>query len=160
MLNDLGMSYTTSTRGVFTDTKVYAGVIPECFNLGVGYYQQHTNKETLDYAHAEALLNAVCTIDWKSLLTIRKPTAQIFPKAWDYPKEYSFQAKKKTKPVEPVIPQFPSLFSELATYDEEELLVICEQTPEDAARMLMRMTAKVAGLQKELDTMYSMMGVQ
>jgi hypothetical protein len=160
MLNDLGMSYTTSTRGVFTDTKVYAGVIPECFNLGVGYYQQHTNKETLNYAHAEALLNAACAIDWESLLTIRKPTAQIFPKARDYPKEYSFQAKKEAKPVEPVIPQFPSLFSELATYDEEELLVICEQTPEDAARMLMRMTAKVAGLQKELDTMYSMMGVQ
>lgn len=66
-LKTQGLEYELSTRGVFTDTKVYRGIIDECFNLGVGYYNQHSNQEHLNYAHACKLLSAVTKIDWDSL---------------------------------------------------------------------------------------------
>lgn len=60
-------SYAKSDRGVFTDTKVYRGVIDECTNIGVGYENQHGKDETLNYAHAELLRDAVCTVNWDAL---------------------------------------------------------------------------------------------
>lgn len=62
-----GLAYSLSTGGTFTDTKVYRGVIDECFNLGVGYYNQHTTQEHVNYGHAMKLMLALCNIDWDSL---------------------------------------------------------------------------------------------
>lgn len=62
-----------SVKGVYTDVKEYAHLIPECVNLGVGYYEQHTNRETLDYGHVQKLLAAVITIKWDELKPVRKP---------------------------------------------------------------------------------------
>lgn len=69
-----GMDYELSTRGSFTDTKVYRGVIPECINLGVGYQNQHGTDETLDYAHAFALKNALVQVNFDALPIDRDPT--------------------------------------------------------------------------------------
>jgi hypothetical protein len=63
MLNEHGVDY-----------KVYAGVIPECFNLGVGYYDQHSPSETQDVFHLEALLHACLLIEWETIIVSRKPT--------------------------------------------------------------------------------------
>lgn len=62
-----GLKYKLSDRGVFTDTKVYRGVISECTNLGVGYYHQHGVDEYLDFGHLVRLRDACCKIDWESL---------------------------------------------------------------------------------------------
>jgi hypothetical protein len=72
-LNKQGMQYEPSQRGVFTDTKNYRGIIPECVNVAVGYQSQHGRNETLDYGHLNALLDAVCAIDWDSLPIDRDP---------------------------------------------------------------------------------------
>lgn len=45
------MTFEPSSRGVYTDTRVYRGVIPECTNIGVGYYEHHGKDEYLDYKH-------------------------------------------------------------------------------------------------------------
>ena len=34
--------------GTFTDTENYAGIIPECSNISVGYFDQHSRQETQD----------------------------------------------------------------------------------------------------------------
>jgi hypothetical protein len=68
-----GLDMAASSRGVFTDTKVYRGVIAECINLGVGYTNQHGREETQDYAHLVALTRAACAIDWDSLAVTRDP---------------------------------------------------------------------------------------
>lgn len=83
-LNKHGFFYKLSQNGTFTDTKVYRKVIPECFNLGVGYQWQHGAKEEQDYPHALALLEAVCKIDFESLPVERDPTkADVYnPKGW------------------------------------------------------------------------------
>ena len=69
-----GLDYTPSSRGVFTDTKMYRGVIAECTNLGVGYVSQHSTSESLNYNHAFALMEAAKVIAWDSLPADRDPT--------------------------------------------------------------------------------------
>ena len=66
-----GLMYETSSRGVFTDTKVYRSVIPECTNIGVGYYDQHSNREYLDFKHLCDVRDAVLKIDWAKLPAVR-----------------------------------------------------------------------------------------
>ncbi len=70
-----GLKYKLSDRGVFTDTKVYRGVISECTNIGVGYYHQHGVDEYLDFGHLVRLRDACCKIDWESLPAERDPYA-------------------------------------------------------------------------------------
>lgn len=74
LLNEHGLAYELSSRGVFTDTKVYRDVIPECLNIGVGYHHQHGQDEYLDYEHLLALRDAVIAINWESLPVDRDPS--------------------------------------------------------------------------------------
>lgn len=73
-LNKNGMDYKPSKSGVYTDTYEYRKLIAECINIGVGYTDQHGRNETQDYAHAVALLDAVCAIDWDTLPVDRDPS--------------------------------------------------------------------------------------
>lgn len=73
-LTSLGLSYSISDRGSFTDTKVYRGVIPECVNLGVGYSCAHSKGETLDYCHLSAMAAALISLGWETLPIARDPT--------------------------------------------------------------------------------------
>ncbi len=57
--------------GVYTDTNEYAGIVPECSNLSVGYFGQHSHNETTNIYHAEAVLAAMLTLD-TALLTIER----------------------------------------------------------------------------------------
>lgn len=68
-----GLKYDTSTKGVFTDSKIYRGIIPECVNLGVGYENQHGRDELLDWNHVLTLLDAVKKVKWDKLPILRKP---------------------------------------------------------------------------------------
>ena len=61
------------TPGVFTDTAMYGGLIPECTNLSVGYHSQHTSREWQDVDHAEDLLDRVLAADWSRLTAARDP---------------------------------------------------------------------------------------
>ncbi len=72
-LNAHGFRYELSRGGTFTDTKVYRGVICECVNISVGYHDQHSRDESLDYTHLVELLDAVCKIDWDTLPVEREP---------------------------------------------------------------------------------------
>src|SRR3546814_793550 len=53
-----GFRYAPDDTGVYTDTNEYAGIVPECTNLSVGYQRQHGPRETLDVVHCEQLLEA------------------------------------------------------------------------------------------------------
>lgn len=64
-----------SHGGVFTDSKVYAGVIPECINLGCFYVNQHTPNETVNAWGVEDLLAACLKIKWNDLKASRQPMA-------------------------------------------------------------------------------------
>lgn len=72
-LNDLGMMYMPSDRGSFTDTKLFRKIIPECFNIAVGYEDEHGGKERLNLAHFAELAAAVIQLDWEALPVARNP---------------------------------------------------------------------------------------
>lgn len=63
--------YIADTGGTFTDTACYFELIQECTNLSVGYYDQHTEGETQDIAHALALRSALLRFDESKLVRAR-----------------------------------------------------------------------------------------
>lgn len=63
---DNSFNYQLSYDGVFTDSANFHGIIPECINLSIGYFKQHTKYETLDYSFLCSLIDALKQIDFNS----------------------------------------------------------------------------------------------
>lgn len=70
--------YVTSTKGVFTDSKIYADDVPECVNLGCFYNKQHGPNEVVDCFGVGLLLEAACTINWAKLPIVRKAMSESY----------------------------------------------------------------------------------
>jgi len=62
------------STGTYTDSAEYTHVVPECSNLSVGYYDQHSSRESQDLLFAERLLERLIAADWSSLAVVRDPT--------------------------------------------------------------------------------------
>jgi hypothetical protein len=60
--------------GSFTDSSEYAGIVSECTNISVGYYDQHTKNETQDLYFAQQLCESLISADWDSLVFERDPS--------------------------------------------------------------------------------------
>jgi hypothetical protein len=67
----LGMKHKPCKNGIFTDTREYAHLIPECTNVSVGYEGAHSNRETLDGAHLARLLDRLLDLDTDTLIIER-----------------------------------------------------------------------------------------
>ena len=67
---DLGM--TCDDTGSYTDSNEYKNDVPECTNLSVGYFNQHTSKESQDLVFLETLVDALINTDWSKLVIKRK----------------------------------------------------------------------------------------
>ncbi len=70
----LKMDHVPSDGGVYTDTHIYKGVIPECTNIAAGYDGAHGQHEHLDMEYLINLRNAVLKLDLNSLVIARDPT--------------------------------------------------------------------------------------
>jgi hypothetical protein len=73
---NLGFSFKKDNTGVYTDSAEFTEVIPECTNISVGYYSEHTKKETQDIKHLQKLAVACTMIDWEVLVTKRDPKSK------------------------------------------------------------------------------------
>ena len=73
-LNFSDLSYKIDDTGVYTDSAEFTHLIPECTNLSVGYYQEHTFSEHQDIEHLKKLANALLFVDWENLPTKRDCT--------------------------------------------------------------------------------------
>jgi hypothetical protein len=73
MLNeaDSSFKYAPDDTGVLTDSFEFIGIYPECTNISVGYYSEHTHQERQDIKHLEKLAIACTKIDWASLPVAR-----------------------------------------------------------------------------------------
>ena len=60
--------------GSFTDTYSYIDQIPECTNISVGYYNQHTTSENQDLLFAKRLADKMTKIDTSKLVVKRDPS--------------------------------------------------------------------------------------
>jgi hypothetical protein len=63
-----------SPDGVYTDTAEYNHLVPECFNLAVGYYSQHTSNESQDLTFLDHFLKACLNTQWHELGVHRSVT--------------------------------------------------------------------------------------
>lgn len=61
------LEYKISANGGTTDTRQYRNIIPECINVGVGYFMHHTADEYVDYGHLKDLKDQCLKLDWKAL---------------------------------------------------------------------------------------------
>lgn len=73
--------YSPDDSGVYTDTAEFTSIIPECTNISVGYYREHTEHESLDTGHLTRLADAAARLAWDSLPTERDPSV-VEDKSW------------------------------------------------------------------------------
>lgn len=85
----LGPSFALDDGGVFTDTANYMDVVPECTNISVGYYDQHTKRERQDLSFAMSLLSTMVSTDFSSLHETYRRPEDSEPATYDYSKYYT-----------------------------------------------------------------------
>ena len=61
------MNMRPDSTGILTDSAKFMDLIPECTNISVGYYDEHTTKERQDIEYLKRLCKTVCEIDWETL---------------------------------------------------------------------------------------------
>ena len=81
-LNQSGLLYKKDDTGVYTDSAEFVSVIPECTNIAVGYYQEHTFSEHQDIIHLIKLAKACLNVQWEELPT-KRDMSKVESK-WDY----------------------------------------------------------------------------
>ena len=69
-----GMEFKKDPTGVCTDSVQFQDFIPECTNISVGYYNEHTTREVQDIRFLEEISKAVVNINWESLPVDRDPS--------------------------------------------------------------------------------------
>ncbi len=82
----LNLKLSADDGGSYTDSNEYADIVPECTNVSVGYYSQHTKKECQDLDYAYKLRDALISADWSGLVIDRDPL--ILEYASDYKHYY------------------------------------------------------------------------
>lgn len=73
-LNKHGFDYDLDDSGMYSDSAEFADIYPECTNLSVGYFAQHTDNETQDIQFLEALCEACTKVNWENLPISRDPS--------------------------------------------------------------------------------------
>ncbi len=69
----IGLNYAISDNGIFTDTANYIDFISECTNISVGYENEHTKNEYLDYNFlVNDLMPSLLEVPWDKLPIERK----------------------------------------------------------------------------------------
>lgn len=79
-----GMRYKKDSLGVWTDSAVFMGTIPECTNLSVGYFNEHQKIESQDLDYMVKLANTATKINWENLPTVRIPESMDTEDPIDY----------------------------------------------------------------------------
>ena len=68
-----GLMFMPSDTGVYTDTAEFTSLIPECTNISVGYFKQHSTNEHQDVEFLQQLAEVLWLVDWESLPVSRDP---------------------------------------------------------------------------------------
>jgi hypothetical protein len=66
-----GLKMSPDSTGIFTDSAMFMNDIPECTNVSVGYFDEHTGKERQNISYLDRLCRASTNVDWESLPTSR-----------------------------------------------------------------------------------------
>jgi hypothetical protein len=72
---NMAFQFNPCPTGIYTDTAEYVDNVPECTNLSVGYFREHSETETLDVPFLLSLSDALQQIDFSALPVDRDPIA-------------------------------------------------------------------------------------
>lgn len=67
-----GMKMKIDDTGIYTDSASFVDEIPECTNISVGYFNEHTVSESQNITFLEILCKAVLNVNWESIPITRK----------------------------------------------------------------------------------------
>lgn len=73
LITHCGLYMRPSDRGIYTDSASFAYAIPECTNISVGYFDEHSDDERQDVTFLTRLVNGAPLIDWEGLPIGKKP---------------------------------------------------------------------------------------
>jgi uncharacterized coiled-coil protein SlyX len=128
----LGADWRPDPSGTFTDTANFIAHIPECTNLSIGYYDQHTSNETQNVEFAMELCEKVIALDWESLPTVREAKDELpvwqgrsglyggYGGADDDWDDWQSWRRQKAKPIAPVTPLKPAPAASKNRIDEQD----------------------------------------
>jgi hypothetical protein len=74
-----GMTMQEDTDGVYTDSYSFVHLIPECTNIGVGYFSAHSKSEMQDAQYLVDIAEASVEVDWENLPAARVPETPVVP---------------------------------------------------------------------------------
>lgn len=74
------LAYRVDDGGLYTDSREFAEIVSECTNISVGYFHEHTAKETLNLTHLLNLRDALLKVEWGKLPIHRVPESDVI---WD-----------------------------------------------------------------------------
>jgi hypothetical protein len=88
----VGVDYTYAPcpHGAYTDSATFTGVIPECTNISVGYFDQHSASERFDIIWLiNAFIPAIKRVDWANLPIKRVIPVVTSPPTYTSPYTYT-----------------------------------------------------------------------
>lgn len=71
-LNKSGLKLNLDPTGIFTDSANFIDLIPECTNISVGYFNEHTHDEIQNITYLIKLAEACVAVNWDKLKIKRK----------------------------------------------------------------------------------------
>ena len=151
--------YKNDPTGVYTDSAQFVKIYPECTNISVGYYSEHTFSERQDIEHLTKLAEACTKIDWNTLPVERDPSKVEYSSyggygrwgGWDdeyYPTSSSYN-KSTYKPAAPVVTTEKVHF-----YDEEYRYVSTVEIKKNTGE-LVSIDLSPERIQSEKEALYS-----
>jgi di/tripeptidase len=72
LINKLNLNYKIIEHGGSTDSSVFKYIIPECINISVGYFQQHSFRESVNITFLSKLADRCLNVDWQGLNIYRE----------------------------------------------------------------------------------------
>lgn len=147
-----GLPYVKDPTGSFTDSYSFFDTVPECINLSVGYYNQHSKNESQDIGFLEQLVDACIAMDWEALPIERDPTKKVYDAYgdddWWYGGRYGNYLQKHRQALTTTTPSKTAALThshqddelpETLSFEElerEEMIEFCEENPEIVAEVL------------------------
>lgn len=147
-----GHAFKLDDGGSYTDSASYMAFIPECTNLSVGYYDQHTMQECQDVGFACWLAHRLTQVDWANLPAERDPsvTETLYEDDWDWTNYRSGRSGFSTQyhGTAAKLPKLPPLA------DHAQLVELCTTYPSEIADILQTYNFSYRDIVEELEVTY------
>lgn len=91
-----GFGFAPDDTGIYTDSAEFTDIIPECTNISVGYYKEHSHAEHQDLAHLRRLADACLLVCWDALPTERVAGEEDYSYGFSYAKTYDTKSSSSS----------------------------------------------------------------